>query len=178
MFLGFLNKIKNVAVKPEKLEIAIGHIRDGHYDEALILALESMKRTDRVEYVVDFISKSHWRINSAALDIFNKTIHKYFNDGSAKGLENYLTQLSTEARTSVSSHSHVFHQIRVDIINDLLHDNAAKSALSMAQTFRMEMMMSKAITEKEIKIKYSKTVVDAMSKAWPSNKSMLKVLYG
>jgi len=176
MFLGFLNKIKANKIPP-KLEAAIQHIRDDKYDEALLIAMENMSKEERVLYVAKFISGTHWRINSAALDIFNDTIDKFLHTGNTKILDNYLTQLSTEARTSNSSHSHIFYQVRADVINDLLHNNYTKSALSIVQTYRLEEMISQHQQGNDIKIRYKHTVIDVMSKVWP-NKSMLKVLYG
>lgn len=177
MFLNFLSKIKN-GIKSSTLEEAIGHIKNNNLDEALLLAMEEMTLEARVQYVTDFLKKSHWRIHSSAIDIFVKAVETYLVTKDKKILDKYSTKLSTEARNiSMSSSSHVFYQVRVNVINDLLEDVPANSALSISQTFRMEQVMCKEESRKDVDIKFNNTVVDAMSKAWPK-KSMLKVLYG
>lgn len=177
MFLNFLNKIKTT--RSSKLAQVIELFQNKQYDEALLVSLTEMKQEERVNYVADFITNSHFKINAAALKIFNDTLKRYYKERDATILKNYIAQISSENRgQSISSHTHMFLQIRTIIVQDLLLDQPQHCAESIIQTYRIERHLLDEDDDMEKSTqKYVSTVIDVITKVWPK-KSMLKVLYG
>lgn len=161
---------------PITVEYIIKAFQDQQYDLCIEKLLYSIDRKERIQFLVDRVSKSKFKSYFTAYRDFKQLMDKYLEENSMLGLQDYLKTLDSSVAASWTNDNQ-FYTLRKSIVMALITDKVKYAIDALSILINYDLVYMDDNYEQKLTQRAKTIVTELVAIKWPGNNA-LRILFG